>query len=193
MHENPRIGAVYGLASAALFGASIPLAKSFLGAVDPWMLAGLLYLGSGLGLFAFKCLSGRLGRANTEAPLARADLPWLGAVILAGGVAGPVLLMIGLVSTPASTAALLLNLEGLATIVIAWTVFGENFDRRILLGAGAILAGALLLSWQGAAGGVGAGGPVKARRRSWTWTARSALPRIRAGWMCRPGPNGATR
>src|SRR3546814_12036866 len=74
-----------------------------------------------------------------------------------GGVAGPVLLMLGLVSTPASSAALLLNLEGLATMAIAWAVFKENVDRRLLLGALAILAAAALLSWQGSAGGLGLG------------------------------------
>src|SRR3546814_18649289 len=78
-------------------------------------------------------------------------------VILSGGVAGPVLLMLGLVSTPASSAALLLNLEGLATMAIAWAVFKENVDRRLLLGALAILAAAALLSWQGSAGGLGLG------------------------------------
>jgi len=68
-----------------------------------------------------------------------------------GGIVGPVLLMAGLSVTPASTASLLLNLEGLATMAIAWVVFRENADRRILLGAFAILAGAVLLSWQGGA------------------------------------------
>ena len=70
---------------------------------------------------------------------------------------GPVLLMVGLSTTPASSAALLLNLEGLATMVIAWLVFRENVDRRLLLGAFAILAGAVLVSWQGSVGGVGLG------------------------------------
>ena len=157
MSDHPRIGAALGLASAVLFGASTPLAKLLLGFVDPWMLAGLLYLGSGLGLLTFKLLSRLAGRAERETPLRRADLPWLAAVILAGGVAGPVLLMIGLVSTASSTAALLLNLEGLATIVIAWTVFRENFDTRIFVGAAAILAGALVLSWHGGARGIGLG------------------------------------
>src|SRR3546814_15485112 len=75
-------------------------------------------------------------------------------VILSGGVAGPVLLMLGLVSTPASSAALLLNLEGLAPMALAWAVFKENVDRRLLLGALAILAAAALLSWQGLDGGL---------------------------------------
>ena len=150
-------GPALGLASAALFGASTPLAKLLLGEVDPWLLAGLLYLGSGVGLSVVHLRRQVLGIAPPEAPLRRADLPWLAAVFLAGGVIGPVLLMLGLSVTPASSAALLLNVEGLATVGIAWAVFHENADRRIMLGALSILAGAVLLSWQGAAAGVGWG------------------------------------
>jgi drug/metabolite transporter (DMT)-like permease len=91
------------------------------------------------------------GHAAGEAPLRRADLPWLGLAILSGGVAGPLLLMLGLSISSASSASLLLNLEGLATMAIAWIVFRENADRRILLGAAAILAGAMVLSWNGGA------------------------------------------
>ncbi|MCO6416134.1 EamA family transporter [Siccirubricoccus sp. KC 17139] len=150
-------GVPLGLASAALFGASTPLAKLLLGEVDPWLLAGLLYLGSGVGLGIVHLGRRSLGIEPPEAPLRRADLPWLAAVILAGGVVGPVLLMLGLSVTPASSAALLLNVEGLATMGIAWVVFREHTDRRIVLGALLILAGAVLLSWQGAAEGVGWG------------------------------------
>jgi drug/metabolite transporter (DMT)-like permease len=78
-------------------------------------------------------------------------------VVAAGGVAGPLLLMLGLSTTPASSAALLLNVEGLATMAIAWLAFRENVDRRLLLGAAAILAGAILLSWQGGPSGFGVG------------------------------------
>lgn len=49
-------GATLALLSAALFGASTPLAKVLLREVDPLMLAGLLYLGSGAGLLAFLSL-----------------------------------------------------------------------------------------------------------------------------------------
>ena len=151
-------GAPMALASAALFGASTPLAKLLLGGgVDPWLLAGLLYLGSGLGLGVTHVARGLVGMPAAEAPLRRADIPWLGLVVLSGGVIGPLLLMLGLARTPASSAALLLNVEGLATMAIAWVVFRENVDRRLLFGAGAILAGALLLSWQGGPAGVGMG------------------------------------
>src|SRR5689334_20628073 len=144
-------GILFALASALLFGASTPFAKLLLGALDPWMLAGLLYLGSGIGLAVLRIGHYVMGRPAAETPLRLADLPWLTGVVLAGGVIGPVLLMIGLAHTPASAASLLLNLEGLATMAIAWLVFRENVDRRLLLGAFAILAGAVLLSWQGRA------------------------------------------
>lgn len=149
-------GAPFALGSAALFGASTPLAKLLLGdGVSPWLLAGLLYLGSGVGLTLFDRLRG----AHGEARLGRGDLGWMALVILSGGVVAPVLLMLGLSTTPASSASLLLNLEGLATMAIAWVVFRENVDRRLLLGAAAILAGALILSWNPAQGfdGIGIG------------------------------------
>ncbi|MBS0521376.1 MAG: EamA family transporter [Proteobacteria bacterium] len=151
-------GPVTAIASAVLFGASTPLAKLLLGeGVDPWLLAGLLYLGSGIGLGILHLAQRARGGPPAEAPLERRDMPWLALVVLSGGIAGPLLLMIGLSHTPASTAALLLNVEGLATMGIAWIVFRENVDRRLLLGAAAILAGAGLLSWQGGPAGIGSG------------------------------------
>jgi len=152
-------GAPLALASAVLFGTSTPFAKLLLGdGVNPWLLAGLLYLGSGIGLATLQLVRWLASAPQSEAPLRRADLPWLGLVVLSGGVAGPVLLMLGLQSTAAASASLLLNLEGLATMVIAWTVFHENMDRRILIGALSILAGAIILSWQGGPSGFGWGG-----------------------------------
>ncbi|MFA5371902.1 MAG: DMT family transporter [Sideroxydans sp.] len=132
------------LGAALLFGAGTPLAKWLLDAVDPWLLAGLLYLGSGVGLALYRLLS--------HAPavrLPRNDLPWFAGAILAGGIVGPVLLMIGLTGLPASGASLLLNAEGVFTALLAWFVFKENFDRRIALGMLAIVTGAVVLSLPG--------------------------------------------
>lgn len=146
------------LASAFLFGASTPFAKLLLGeGMGPLLVAGLFYLGSGFGLAAVTLGRGVLGMVPTEAPLRRSDLPWLALVVFFGGVVGPVLLMIGLATTAGSSASLLLNVEGLATVVIAWIVFRESVDRRLLIGAGAILAGAFVLSWQGETGNLGIG------------------------------------
>jgi drug/metabolite transporter (DMT)-like permease len=145
------IGILLALLSAMLFGASTPLAKIFMGSVSPWLMAGLLYLGAGLGLAAVELSRRAAGRLVTEAPLRKSDLAWLTAVIAAGGLLGPSCLMFGLARTDAASASLLLNLEGLATMGIAWLVFRENVDKRLLVGAFAILAGAALLSWQGSA------------------------------------------
>ena len=145
------VGILLALLSAALFGASTPLAKFMLGNVDPWMLAGLLYLGAGLGLGVVHLARSALRLPTVEAPLRRSDLPWLLCVIVTGGILGPLFLMFGLARTDAAGASLLLNLEGLATMGIAWLAFRENVDRRLLLGAFAILAGAALLSWEGRA------------------------------------------
>lgn len=151
-------GAPLALVSAALFGASTPFAKLLLGeGLSPWLLAGLLYLGSGVGLATFSIIRYASGAVSAEAPLRGADLPWLALVILSGGIIGPILLMFGLAQTAASSAALLLNLEGLATMAIAWVVFHENADRRILAGAVSILAGAVLLSWSGGPAPIGWG------------------------------------
>jgi len=141
-----------------LFGASAPFAKLLLGSMPPQLLAGLLYLGAGIGLVAIIASRAAFGAPAPEAPLRRHDLPWLAAVVLCGGVAGPLLLMLGLARTSAASGSLLLNLEGLATMAIAWVVFRENVDRRLMLGAFAILAGAAILAWNGTGVRIDAGG-----------------------------------
>jgi drug/metabolite transporter (DMT)-like permease len=130
------------LAAAVLFGAGTPLAKLLLEHAGPWLLAALLYLGSGLGLWLLRQV-----RQSPTTQLARGDWLWLAGAVATGGVAGPVLLMTGLTAMPASGAALLLNAEGVFTALLAWFVFKENFDRRIALGMIAIVAGAVVLSW----------------------------------------------
>jgi drug/metabolite transporter (DMT)-like permease len=134
------------LGAAVLFGAGTPFAKLLLDTVNPWLMAGLLYLGSGLGLSALRFFK----RTPSVRP-ARADWPWLAGAIFAGGVVGPVLLMFGLSGMPASGASLLLNAEGVFTALLAWFAFRENVDRRIALGMAAIVAGAVVLSWPGEA------------------------------------------
>jgi drug/metabolite transporter (DMT)-like permease len=136
-------GALVALLSAALFGVSTPFAKRLVGDLPPVLLAGLLYVGSGAGLGIFRVL-----RPGARGSFSRREMPWLAGAILFGGVLAPVLLMIGLRSTPAAAASLLLNLEGVFTALLAWFVFHENFDRRIAVGMVLIVAGGGVLSWQ---------------------------------------------
>ena len=157
-HSHQWPGVPLALGSAVLFGASTPLSKWLVGSIDPWLLAGLLYLGAGVGLAIVQWVRPMIGLPRVEARLQRPDLPWLAAVIVFGGLLGPSLLMLGLSLTSAASGSLLLNLEGLATMAIAWLVFRENVDRRLLLGAAAILFGAVLLSWKGQGLRLDAGG-----------------------------------
>ena len=145
-HVLAHPGVAAALTAAALFGASTPLAKGLLATVDPWLLAGLLYLGSGAGLALWRVLSGA-----RPVQMQTAQHGWLAGAVLAGGVVGPLLLMLGLSRMPASGASLLLNAEGVFTALLAWFVFKENVDRRIALGMAAIVAGALVLSGPGQA------------------------------------------
>src|SRR4051812_30835500 len=138
---------LYALLSAALFGASTPLAKLLLGAVPPLYLAAILYLGSGVGLLAWLGLRRALSSADRPATLRGTDYLWLAAAIASGGVIAPVLLVFGLGRADAATASLLLNLEAVLTAVIAWVAFRENVDRRVFLGMMAIVAGGVLLAW----------------------------------------------
>jgi drug/metabolite transporter (DMT)-like permease len=149
-HPGMHQGVIYALLAAALFGASTPFAKALVGQVPPVALAGMLYLGSGLGLLAWFVGRAMAARHAHDKPVALrvADLPWLLGAIAAGGVAGPVLLMLGLTLTPASSASLLLNMEGVLTALLAWFVFKENFDRRIVAGMALIVLAGALLGWE---------------------------------------------
>ncbi|WP_396658110.1 DMT family transporter [Microbacterium sp.] len=134
-------GVQAGLLAAILFGAGTPVAKMLLDDASPWMLAGLLYIGSGVGLGVYRVL-----RRSPRVRLARREMPYLAGAILFGGVLGPVLLLVGLSNLPASGASLLLNAEAVLTAVIAWVVFREHVSVRTAVGMLVIVAGAAVLT-----------------------------------------------
>lgn len=135
---------LHALLAAALFGASTPFAKLLGSDVPAALLAGLLYLGSGLGLTLARVVRDRGWQASG---LTAGEWPWLLGAIAFGGVFGPLALMFGLTYTSGATASLLLNLEAVMTALLAWIVFKENADRRIVLGMVAIVVGSVVLSW----------------------------------------------
>src|SRR5919199_3259559 len=164
------------LTAALLFGVSAPFAKLLLRGAAPQLLAGLLYLGSGAGLLLAWLGRRRESRsASREAPLTRRDLPWLAGAIAFGGVLGPLLLMVGLTRMPAASASLLLNLEGVFTALLAWFAFHENFDRRIALGMVAIIAGGVVLSWEGRVELGGLAGPLLVAGATLCWAVDNNL------------------
>jgi drug/metabolite transporter (DMT)-like permease len=169
------VGAAIG--AAFLFGLSTPLAKGLLGDLPPLLLAGLLYLGSGLGLLLV--LGVRIavrGRAGMTWPRG-GEVGWLLAAILAGGALGPFLLMFGLRQTDAASASLILNLEGVFTALLAWFVFRENFDRRIAWGMAAIVGGGIVLSAGPALRAQGLVGPLAIAAACLAWAIDNNLTR----------------
>ncbi len=157
---------VQAILASVLFGASAPIAKLLLGQIEPVVLAAFLYLGSGIGLLLFKGLRRMwLNCKDAEAKISSTDIPWIIGAILTGGVLAPIILMFGLRNTPASTASLLLNFEGVATTLIAYLVFKEAVGKRIWLAVASITTASIILSWNtgggwgfslGAAGVIGA-------------------------------------
>ena len=138
---SPAIAAA--MAAALLFGASTPIVKQLLRDTSPMLLAGLLYLGSGIGLGLIRTVRDRGWQAPS---MSAKEWLWLLLAIGFGGVLGPVALLLGLTRTSAASASLLLNLEAVLTALLAWIVFRENADRRIVLGMALIVAGAVVLS-----------------------------------------------
>jgi drug/metabolite transporter (DMT)-like permease len=145
--SNPRSAIWPALAAAALFGASTPLVKLLVGELPTLLLAGLLYLGSGLGLAVIRLLRDRGWKPSG---LATGEWRWLAGAIVFGGLLGPVLLVFGLTRTDAGAASLMLNLEAVLTAVLAWVIFKENADRRIVFGMLLIVAGGAVLAWPAA-------------------------------------------
>ena len=139
-----RAGPGAALLSAALFGVTTPLAKYFLRDAGPLLIAGLLYLGSGIGLTVMRLIQ---DRRWTPSGLRRGDYPLLAGATISGGMLAPALLMIGLARSDAATASLLLNTEAVFGALIAWLLFREATSRRVVLGFFAICTGCALISW----------------------------------------------
>lgn len=144
-----KFGYLYAILAAILFGLSTPAAKYLLGEISPWLLAGLLYLGSGLGLSIVIALRYLSQKIYAETPLKKQMWGWLLGATFSGGIIGPVLLMLGLTRISASTASLLLNFESVFTALIAWSIVKEHTDYKLILGMILIVAGGLILAWNG--------------------------------------------
>ena len=164
--------------AAILFGASTPFAKQLIGdgagLSFPFLLAGLLYLGSGIGLTITRLLRDR-GWKSVEMP--RHEWPWLLGAIGFGGVLGPLLLMVGLTHTTAATASLFLNLEAVLTAALAWAVFKESTDHRIVLGMALIVAGGMVLAWPTNDASASGLGPVALAAACLAWAIDNNLTR----------------
>lgn len=151
----------YILISASLFGLSPPLAKILVDNINPIVLAGLLYLGAFLGLSMYTLGKNLIvSKEEKERALEKHDIPWLAGAIIAGGVLGPITLMMGLKMISGFVTSLLLNLEGLTTGLIAVLIFKEDPGKRIWLALIAMSIAGVLLSWNSQQGTFNIIGPL---------------------------------
>ena len=145
MQPGNRDAILMALLAATLFGAVIPASRFLLFDIGPVTLAGLLYLGAGAGGLFIRKFTDPEG--NTESPIRRNDLPWLLGIIAFGSIIGPILCMVGLTTTSASTASLLLNAELAFTTLIAVIGFREPLGKQGLYAVTAVALGGLILSY----------------------------------------------
>lgn len=146
MHVSAgRLAIGFAILAAVLYGISSPVAKILLETTSPELMAALLYLGAGLGMFAVNLVTQRKNRERKEAPLAKKDLPFvIGMIVL--DIAAPILLMLGLSLTTAANASLLNNFEIVTTALVALLIFRETIDRRLWIAIVLIAAGSILLT-----------------------------------------------
>ena len=143
--KTRNLATCFAILAAALYAINIPLSKLLLTKVQPTMMAALLYLGAGLGLF----LWGLLRKEHEQGePLTKAELPYtIGMIVL--DVAAPILLMLGLERTNSANASLLNNFEIVATSMIALLVFKEELSGRLTAAIALVTLASMILGFEG--------------------------------------------
>jgi drug/metabolite transporter (DMT)-like permease len=129
------------LLAALLFGAATPASKALLDTLPPITLAGLLYLGAACGVLPFSFQGGSPGLRRDRTNILR-----VAGAVIAGGIVAPVLLLVGLSRAPAASVALWLNLEVVATALLARAFFREHLERRAWVAVALMLLGGALLA-----------------------------------------------
>ena len=138
-------GPLLATLSAVLFGISPVLCKMVIGEMSPVLLAGLLYLGSGIGL-SFVLVRQHINIIQEARGISRLHRRKLLGAVLAGGVIAPLCLVYGIKYGRASEVTLLLNLETVVTTIIAWLFFKEHVSPHVWAGKLLIvLAAAMIL------------------------------------------------
>ena len=147
MDRTQKKGTAFALLAAVLYAVNAPVSKLLLQEVPATVMAALLYLGAGIGVFLRGAAQRAAGREKQERPLTRKELPYtVGMVAL--DIAAPIFLMVGLTRTTAANASLLNNFEIVATSIIALVVFREAISKRLWLAIALVTASSLLLSFE---------------------------------------------
>jgi drug/metabolite transporter (DMT)-like permease len=168
-------GSATAVLAAVLFGVTAPLVKRFGQAVGPFATAALLYAGATLG-------AGSPRRRAEEAAVRRAHAGRLALVALFGAALAPACLAWGLQHTGALSASLLLNLEAVFTVILAWAFYREPVGARVVAASASMLVGGALLAWRGAGGAGFTGGAGGIEAASGSWLGLLAVAAATLGW-----------
>jgi len=134
----------HALLAAIFFGCIAPGTKFLTYNLPPQATAGLLYLFAGLGLFVLILVKGKL--LSSFSAIKKIDLKWFFLASFFGGLLGPACFTYGIIHASGTSASLLLNMEAVLTSMIAWFIFKEHFDKKILYGMLLIIIGCMILS-----------------------------------------------
>ncbi len=132
------------LIAALFFGCITPATKFLAKDLPPQSMAGLLYAFAGIGLLAILLFKKDFLKAFSR--VQNKDYKWFSLATVFGGILGPAFLTYGIHYISGSTASLLLNLEAVLTSLIAWFIFKEHFEKKIVYGMILIILGCLTLS-----------------------------------------------
>lgn len=145
MKAKEKTAILMAILAAALYALNSPLSKLLLTNISSAMMAGLLYLGAGIGLVIVRLVQKGAGVEHKETPLARADLPYTVAMVVLD-IAAPLSLMAGLTMTTAANASLLNNFEIVATSLIALVIFKEKISGRLWAAISLVTLASIILS-----------------------------------------------
>lgn len=146
MNKN-KSGILLAILAAALYAISTPVSKVLLEFIPSTLLAGLLYLGAGVGMGILGAGLTLAKKRQDEKRLDRSDLPYtVGMIVL--DIAAPILLLLGLTTATAENVSLLNNFEIVATALIALLFFGEKISPRLRWAIGLITLASAILSFE---------------------------------------------
>lgn len=175
---------IFVFLSALFFGISPPIAKLLIKDIAPVALAGLLYIGAFLGISLYSILRRKLISPTTNnkmEELELTDIPWLAGAIITGGIIAPICMMLGLTYVTGFTASLMLNLEGLATVIIAVFFFREHAGKRLWIALACMTMAGIFLSWEPYQGKFSIVGPLLLVFAMVCWGIDNNLTRVISG------------
>ena len=143
-----KIAIIYAILAAALYAINVPLSKLLLNHVEPTMMAALLYLGAGLGLFIYGMIEKNIGKGESKERLTKKELPYTVAMVILD-IAAPILLMIGITMTNSANVSLLNNFEIVATSIIALVIFKEVISKKLWFAIALVTIASVVLSFEG--------------------------------------------